>query len=440
MTPNKDIFCNSPWYELQIYWDGSYGFCCSEAHKTYPDSQRQRYNVRNMSISEWFDSEPMRQARLSMFGSQKNSICQQCYHEEDYSNTSRRHKCNQKSVIFTRTNFSESYLQSPGFDKFEHSRTQAGAFNQLPIDLHIDLGNHCNLACKHCIPMASSTVASQYVKWGIQSANQYIGADWTRDDQVWNKILTEIANIPNLKNVHFMGGETLISRRFEDFLDFMIERKKFDLNFSFVSNGTIFDENLLNKLKKFQRVGIEISIETTTDHNAYQRQGTNTEAVLSNIKQYRDHSDRSDITVTLRPTITTLTVGYYTTLLRYCMENNLVVKCLIVHDHDHLDTRILPEQVKKQYIEKYKKLLDEYDLHSVDTSADFNESDSHQLRRIIKNQIDQCIALLSSPRPDNSDELMTEMVKKCRQWDDIYKYNALELYPELRDEFINRGY
>ena len=34
---DKNIFCNSPWYELHIYWDGSLGFCCQEAHKLYDD-------------------------------------------------------------------------------------------------------------------------------------------------------------------------------------------------------------------------------------------------------------------------------------------------------------------------------------------------------------------------------------------------------------------
>ena len=33
MIPNKDIFCNSPWFEIHMYWNGDYGICCSERHK-----------------------------------------------------------------------------------------------------------------------------------------------------------------------------------------------------------------------------------------------------------------------------------------------------------------------------------------------------------------------------------------------------------------------
>jgi MoaA/NifB/PqqE/SkfB family radical SAM enzyme len=438
--PNQQIFCNAPWYELQIYWDGSLGFCCQENHKIYPDSQQQQYNVRNMSIKQWFDSEPMRQARLDMFGDKKLSICHRCYFEEQHGDTSRRHRSNQKSVIFTKRNFNESYDQSPGWEKFEHSRLNQGAYSSMPIDLHIDLGNYCNLTCKMCRPVASSSIAAQYVKWGIQDTKQYIGTDWTRDDAVWNRVLAELVAIPNLTNVHFMGGETLITPRFEDFVDFMIEHQRFDLNFSFVTNGTTFNESLINKLKKFKRVGIEVSIETTTEHNAYQRQGTDTDLVLSNIDRYLTHCNQTNITLTVRPAISLLTVGNYDTLLKYCYEKQLIVKSLPVFSPSYLDVRILPNHVRELYQQKYHKLIGDLDLESVDCSADYNESDLNQLPLIIKNQIQQCLNLLSAPRLDNADKLVDELVTWCKRWDQVHGYDALKLYPELYKEFVDRGY
>jgi hypothetical protein len=128
-----------------------------------------------------------------MFGDEKLSICSRCYFEEEHGDTSRRHRSNQKSVIFTNKNFHESYDQSPGWNKFEHSKLNQGSYSGVPIDLHIDLGNYCNLTCKMCWPKASSSIASQYVKWGIKDAKQYIGNDWTRDDDVWNRVLTELS-------------------------------------------------------------------------------------------------------------------------------------------------------------------------------------------------------------------------------------------------------
>lgn len=438
--PDQRIFCNAPWYELQIYWDGSLGFCCQEYHKIYPENQSSIYNVRNMSIRQWFDSDPMRAARMSMFGDSKNSICHRCYHEENHASSSRRHRANQKSVIFTRTAFQASYQQSPGHAKFEKSRQHGGAYDGMPIDLHIDLGNYCNLACKMCRPQSSSVIASQYVKWGFKDAAPYVGMDWTRDQEVWQKVLEELSDIENLKNVHFMGGETLITRRFEDFVDHMLARGRTDLCLSFVTNGTIFNQSLLDKLKLFQRVGIEISIETMDERNAYQRQGTDQDLVLENIKKYLDQCNGSTVTLTVRPAISALTIGTYPTLLEFCLENQLVIKSLVVMRPNYLSATILPPAVKSQYIRLYENFLQKHALTDIDVSHDYNESDPNQIQRIIKNQVDQCCQILQSPAPADSDNLMREMISWCKRWDTVYGYDALVLYPELKELFIQHGY
>ncbi len=437
---DKNIFCNAPWYELQIYWDGSLGFCCQEDHKLYPKNQSRHYNVGNMTIAEWFDSEPMRAARLGMLGSTPNSICRRCYHEQAHNGTSRRHKSNQKSVIFTKTAFDSSYQQSPGYVKFESSRLNQGAYDGLPIDLHIDLGNYCNLACKMCEPQASSIVAAQEVKWGNLDAQQYVGTDWTRDETVWSRVLDELASITKLNNIHFMGGETLITKRFEDFVDYMIARGRTDLHFSFVTNGTTFNESLLNKLKQFKRVGIEVSIEATTEHNAYQRQGTDTALVLKNIDRYLEYCNGDNITLTARPAISALTIGYYHTLLRYCIERKIIVKSLWVSRPEFLNPSILPTEIKQAYILNYKKLISDYNLDSVNHLVDYNESDPNEMARIIASQADQCITMLSSPQPADSEEQLKTMVARCQRWDRVYGYNAKLLYPEFIEILNQHGY
>lgn len=393
-----------------------------------------------MSIRKWMDSEPVRHFRTMMFDQQRNTVCRLCYHEEGSRESSRRHRSNQKSVIFTKNNFQDSYLQSPGWDKFEHSRVNDGAYDGSPIDLHIDLGNFCNLTCKMCKSEASSSIASQEVRWGIKSSEQYLGTDWTRDQETWSRVLNELADIKNLKNVHFMGGETLLTPRFENFIDFMLSRNRTDLNFSFVTNGTKFNSGLINKLKKFQRVGIEVSIETLTQHNEYQRQGTDNRQVLENIQQYLSLCNGDNITLTIRPAISLLTIGSYWTLLEFCLQKSLIIKSLLVTRPKFLDARILPDDIKKSYQTLYRQFLEKYDLFDLDLSKDFNESDPNQIRLIVKNQVMQVLNLLESPRPQNSDFLLRDMVRYCRRWDDVHGYDARHLYPEFRDILDEHGY
>ena len=427
---NQQIFCNTPWYEAHIYWDGSLGICCQESRKLYTGD---RYNIRDMSLTEWFNSEPVREFRKSLLSDTPTDICSRCYLEQQLSNTSRRHKSNLKSVIFTNTAFADSFEQSPGRRHF----TLDGITDTLPIDLHIDLGNYCNLACKMCGSDASTTIATQYVQWGHEDHRQYLGVDWTKDSVVWERFLNELLTIPKLKNIHFMGGETLLTKRFEDLVDFMILHKRFDLSFSFVTNGTVFNLSLLEKLKQFARVGMEVSIETTTDHNAYIRQGSTTEKTLSIIQQYKEHTNGSSVSLTLRPTISLLSIGYYHTLLEYCLEHRLLIKSLMAVSPTYLNADILPTDVRQAYLQKYLALEDRLATVNVEV---FNESAVDNYEESVKIQVQQVIKLLNrSPSPD-SESLLGAMVEHCKKWDQVYKFNARSLYPELDGVFLKYGY
>ena len=406
----------------------------------YAPDDAQKYNIKNMTLAEWFDSQPMRQARMMMFDAQRNRVCERCYHEESHGGTSRRHRANQKSVIFVRENFNDSWLQSPNWEKFHHSQTNQGAHPGLPIDLHIDLGNYCNLTCKMCRPQASSSIADQYRQWQIPDAERYIGTDWTRDQTVWARVLDELVSIPNLKNIHFMGGETLSTPKFEQFVDHMIKCGRQDLCFSFVTNGTKFNARLMGKLTQFSRVGIEVSIESLTAHNAYQRQGTDTQQVLENIDRYLGYCDDSKITVTLRPAVSLLTIGSYHTLLQYALDRGVLVKSLIVSRPAYLAIQILPDSVRKQYLEYYHVFAQTNDLDKENCDQDYNESDPHEIKKVIKNQVLMCKALLTDARDPNADLLLAQLVHWCKKWDQVHGLDALALYPELATIFTQHGY
>lgn len=427
MTPNQDVFCNSPWYELHIYWNGDYGFCCSQFDPPYDKTDSAKYNITNLSIREWHNSQPMRDARLRMFSDDKWKNCSACWSEERSGGTSRRHRSNQKSVLF-RQNFSDSFTQSPNFVKFKESYDNDGVTSTLPIDLHIDLGNYCNLACKMCWSGASSKIATQEKKWGTLVNQDYLGQDWTKDSQTWNKFLDELATLP-LKNIHFMGGETLIQPRFSEFVDVMIDKGRTDLNFSFVTNGTTFNKSLMDKLSKFNRVGIEVSIETTTETNAYVRQGTDTVQVLRNLDLYSEYCN-DNISVTVRPAISALTIRDFHTLLRHCLDKKFLVKGLIVDNPTYMHPSVLPKSLREQYKKNY------LDLISTSNLIDINESDPHNYDKIISIYANRALQLLDQPESGNISELVDHMTK----WDKIYDYDARVLYPELTDILTKHEY
>jgi MoaA/NifB/PqqE/SkfB family radical SAM enzyme len=436
--PNQQVFCNSPWYELHIYWDGALAFCChATPNVPYDTNLKNKYNIKNMSIREWYDSGPMRTARLKVLGDQRWNHCDRCWHEERVANTSRRHRSNLKSVIFTKQNFTESYQQSPGFEKFEHSRHDNGAYDGFPIDLHIDLGNYCNLACKMCNPAASSRIASQHRQWNMISS---VAQDWTADETTWNRFRQELIEIPKLKNIHFMGGETIIQPRFHDLVDFLIEHGKTDVCMSFVTNGTTFDKKIISKLKKFPRVGLEISIETLDELNEYTRQGTDNQVVLKNIQQYINECNGTTITVTLRPAPGLLTVKSYWQVIEYALQNHLLIQSNLCTDPDYLDIPVLPMDIRHGYKSQYQNLIKQYDLENLDLDQDYNERDPNNYRRVAKNQISQILEILDLPVPDNQDRCLKDLVAHLDRWDRVFHFDARKLYPELTEILEKYGY
>jgi hypothetical protein len=289
-----------------------------------------------------------------------------------------------------------------------------------------------------CSAQSSSQIAAQEVKWGIESSRQFLKQDWTRDPVVWQNFLQQLLTIPKLQNIHFMGGETLLTDRLEQVVDFMIEHQRFEVCFSFVTNGTVFKPELISKLAKFKRVGIEVSIETVDQHNAYQRQGTDTELVLENIKQYQAYCEHANVSVTLRPAISALTIGYYAGLLKYALEHRLLITSLFVLYPKFLDVAVLPGAVKNRYLDSYRELLAELD--EISLSPDYNPANSANYQEVIKQQALMCVNILQQPEPQHIEQLQQSFVAHCAKWDQVHGYSARDLYPELKQLWDAHGY
>jgi hypothetical protein len=235
-----------------------------------------------------------------------------------------------------------------------------------------------------------------------------------------------------------MGGETLLTKRFEDFVDHMIAHDRLDVCLSFVTNGTTFQPELMNKLKQFRRVGIEVSIETVDAHNAYQRQGTDNAVVMANLERYQAMCNNTNITLTVRPAISALTIGYFPGLLQFCLDQNLVVKSLLVNTPRFLDAVILPDTVKQQYLGYYQTMFDQ--LNNVQVPQNYNTSDPNNHALIVKEQVQMCMNVLAQPAPRDAQDLRRLMVEHCTKWDKVYGYDARALYPELADMWDQYDY
>lgn len=428
---NKDIFCAVPWHNSHLYWDGTYGACCSE--KTKPLGPKQ--NLVDTDLTNWYNGEAMRDFRLRILADTKLPECEGCYREERYGHESRRIKENFKVAIFTKQAFEKSFQQSPWNNRFTAAST-SGQTDKLPIDLHVDFGNECNLACKMCFPKTSSRIASFYTKWDLQFDKI---KNWTDSETLYQKFLTNIKSIPKIKRIHIMGGEPLVNKKFHRFIDWLIDNNYKDLSISFVSNGTIINKNLIEKLKFFKSVDIEISLESIENNNHYIRQGSSTDQVLNNIRKLLKYQSPF-FNIVLRSVPQLLNVNNYFSYIDFAYENNLSIQSNILNEPEYLDIKILPKSIRLSLLPKYIEIKNKILSNSTQFQTLVTGRDPSRLNQQLVKECETIIAKLNESEPDDVDLLRKDLIFWLIKWDKEFNLNAFDFFPEYSEFLKEYGY
>ena len=437
--PNKDTFCNVPWTNLHVYHDGSYGVCCSESHKIYEAQDSSLYNIKNSSPADWYNSKPMRDFRIGIHQGNKMSACDGCYIRESYGAESRRMKENHKSVIFTEQAFDRSYEQNPSVNIFENSKN-TGITKVTPIDWHIDLGNECNLACKMCHPLVSSKIASEYRRWNILE-NSEIFINWTNDDSAWANFLEAIKQTPNLNRLHFMGGEPLMNKRLEPLLNDMIQIGMHrTLSLSFVTNGTIYRQSLVDKLLQFAECDIEVSLESFDKTNDYIRQGSKVEDTIANIEKLKLQTSTS-FRLIMRSVPQLLNINSYHNYIEWCWQNRIPIVSIPLKTPLYLRTSILPKSIRNKLLENYLPLHDKLQqaVKKQFTSLAPNR-DTSRIESTLLRECSSTMTQLTQETPTDVEIQRKELIMWLKRWDTLYNLDALDYYPEYKEFFLEYGY
>lgn len=428
---NKDIFCAVPWHNSHLYWDGTYGACCSERTKPLGPEK----NLVDTTLIAWYNSDAMRDFRLRILGDKKLPECELCYKQESHGHESRRIKENFKVGIFTKQAFEKSFEQSPWFNKFADSM-QTGSTDKLPIDLHIDFGNECNLACKMCFPAASSRIAQQYTKWHIPIEKK---SNWTNSESLYQKFLKNIKSLPKIHRIHVMGGEPLVNKKFYEFIDWLIDNNYQDLSLSFVSNGTRIDFDFIKKLKFFKSVDIEISLESIYDNNHYIRQGCDTQQLLNNIDELiRNRTDTFNIVLRSVPQL--LNVNNYYDYILFAYKNKLSIQSIPLIRPNYLAINVLPISIRYSLIEKYQTVKEKIAEQAPAITTLATGRDTSRLEQLLIQECESIIEILKQPEPDNVQQLRQDLIFWLMRWDKDFNLNAFNFFPEYSEFLIEYGY
>lgn len=262
---NRPTFCILPWLHLQTKPNGQVKPCCRfnhthEEYKTEHGYVWDNENIKNKSLTEIINSDVWRKLRQDMLAGKNIPGCSKCYNEEHKGNPSMR------------TGENDIWFRDLP--------------NENPIDLkyfEFALGSFCNLKCRTCDASLSHTWKDDNEKIKLFYDDRYDYKDNTNLNVYYKD--SDLANVEVIK---FTGGEPMLHPNFVHIIDSLIKLERADkvtLNI-FTNCSWMPKETLLDKLKKFKKITISVSIDGIGKVNDYIRNPSVWSSVETTLKTW----------------------------------------------------------------------------------------------------------------------------------------------------------
>ena len=229
--------------------------------------------------------------------------------------------------------------------------------------IEISLSNKCNLTCRMCDPIYSSSW-QKVIKANTELEPYFHNAPEIDFDV--NKLLDGV-DLSCLKRIKYLGGEPFITPEINHLLNYLEEKNILgNLEFECNTNCTFFPKKLLPKLKKFKTLVISLSIDGVGKTNDYIRQGTSWDTIYKNILEWNNFRlENKNVKLDLSPTIQAYNLHDVKNLELLADELGIKTNNILLMFPEHLSINVLPESyledIKDDYNIKYYKSIKKND-------------------------------------------------------------------------------
>ena len=370
MQTGSKTFCVLPWIHFATRPNGDMRLCCSSnasgANTDHEiglvkNEQGKPANFgRETPLSAW-NNEYMRSVRTTMLSNNIPASCSKCYDEESRGVASKR-------VWETGTWMQEDI----DLEELVSQTAEDGTVPEQLVYLDLRLGHTCNLKCVMCSPHDSSAWVGDHKKifpllehhklkdqlsWDKEEFNN----KWHENPDFWKEMY---AQIPNLKQVYFAGGEPLMIREHKWFLEEIIRQGYADkILVRYNTNGLLVDDDVIDLWKQFKKVKIGFSIDALSDRNYYIRYPSDWDTIVKNLHKLDNTPD--NIEVSIATAIQILNIKHLTDFARWKIEQKFrkinlqnimdgmdagggIVNMHLLYIPTFLSIRLLPETDKAE--------------------------------------------------------------------------------------------
>lgn len=351
----NSTFCSLPWTHLASHPDGGVTLCCISDHTNSASRSRNfeplyYYNLNKDKIDDIMNSDFYKQTRLEMLNGIKPKACLRCYQEEDNNVRSKRIEENEKL----------------GFTE-DMARAITSVNGTIPVNfkfIELRLGNLCNLKCRTCNPVSSTSwiVPYQKIQQKLAFVTNYdrkIDSSWTESDEFWDDLFNHSMDV---QLIYVNGGEPTLVEKHWKYLEELIKRGyNNQITLWYNINMTNLPDKLIDLWSNFKKVQVTCSIDDLYERNDYVRMGSKWSEVLNNLDKIQSYNW---IESSVCQTISWINVYHVNEFVKFMRERKLHVHMNYVYDPKFLSLQILPYGLK-QIIQDTCTDLNEWELNSL---------------------------------------------------------------------------
>ncbi len=307
-------FCILPWIHAQTKPNGQIKPCCrfDHAHEDYrlPDKTYKfdKFNVNDITFNDALNSEEWQEIRDTMLKGQQVAGCRKCYQDEHGSgvaqpkNTKRNHKS---------MRVKENWMWN------EDNQTGLANENKIQIKyLELAFGNYCNLKCRTCNGILSTTWYDDDNKLTKYYNDRKYHKEVVNVDCKW-----DINDFSHVEEIKFTGGEPMLHPDFIKTIDMIIStgRQHLITLDIFTNASWIPKEKILSRLIQFKKVTVNLSVDGIGYVNDYIRYPSEWNTVNASVKEWliSETKDPDRFHIKWAPVISVMNVWLFHKMLEW---------------------------------------------------------------------------------------------------------------------------
>lgn len=334
--------CKMPWHSICLSANGDIKPCCQFTNKGRPP------NTEHETIMENWNSQRMQDLRQAFLDGERPADCNSCWEREEQVGHSRR--------LWFEDKFGK-YITEPTTDLVVEQP-------QI-VQADINLSNICNLKCRMCGSWASNMWFDEEVE--LAHKDKRYQKD-RKPQSIRNTTVEDIRNLlPHLKDVKridFKGGEPMLAKHHDDFLQWMIDENMTDVHLLYTTNGTVQNPRIIELLSQFKTVSLVFSIEGTGTRYSYIRGGKyDIDQIEHNISKYNEIPDINlNFNVTLQNynllNLKELHATLFSWADKYSQVDATAAFTTICNKPDYLSPLNVPDKLRDKALEQLSDIKD----------------------------------------------------------------------------------